>query len=235
MLEYNIEKTNGSITCRTKTEIDNRKCFIKIILGTREDLMIKEFISSINVITLKEKSNPHLFTFNRRDYMAFILSRIIKYYKEDFRADGLPLNKWQIEDIKEKFGNFNDEYILFDYFDLPAISNKYFYAEEMYSNSKEISDFFKQSANRIINLSTIVSRLLDNTYSNNNGPKVVISLEIEPLKEKIEEFKTTFPYYKDESEETLLRYMKNNFAFSRLLGISICRFSNERVKKIKEA
>ena len=168
--------------------------------------------------------------------MAFILSRIIKYYREeDIKLDGNPLNKWQIEDIRDKFGNFNDEYILFNYFGLEPIENKIFYIDEMYRDKKMISDFFKQASNRIYNLSIIASRILDNTYTYNEGPKVVISLEIEPILEKRDEFLRTFPYLKDEPEETIIRYMKNNFAFSRLLGIAICRLTDKKVIEEKIA
>lgn len=227
-MEYKISKTESGLVMRTNSIINHKKSSIKVILGNNEKDIIKEFVNSINIITIKEKQVPHVFTFNRRDYMSYILSRIIKY-GDDIQADGIPLNKWKIEDIRDKFGNYNDEYMLFDYFDLPPIKNKNFYSEELRNSKKEISDFFIQATNKIYNLSFISSKIIDNTYSDNYGPKVVVSFEIEPIREKLEEFKNVFKYLKDESEETLLRYMKNNFIFGRLLGISICKLSDQRV------
>ena len=229
LMAYEIQKTENGLICWTKSEIDKKKCFVKIILGSKEENILKEFISSINIITTKEKDNPHIFTFNSRDYISFILSRIIKYYDENVRLDGMPLSKWKIEDLRYKFGNFNDEYILFDYFGLAPIKNKYFYIDEMLEDKKEMADFFNNAANKIYNLSVITSRILENTYTDNSGPKIVVSLEIEPEKERLDEFKQTFPYMKDEPEETLLRYMRNNIAFSKLIGISICRLTNKKV------
>lgn len=230
-MKFEIQKNNGSLTCWSKTSIDKKKCFVKIILGTKEENILKEFIGSINVITTREREYPHIFTFNRRDYMSFILSRIIKYYENDLILDGTPLDKWRIEDLRDKFGNFNDEYILFNYFGLEPIENRYFYADEMQNNKNEIASFFKQASTKIYNLSVIASRLLRNTYSFNTGPKVVISLEVQPLLEKKDEFLKTFPYLKDEPEETIIRYMRNNFAFSKLLGIAICKLTDKPVEE----
>lgn len=233
-MEFDIQKNENGLTYLAKPIIDKRKSYMKIILGENEEDILKEFISSINVITTRGRAYPHIFTFNSRDYMAFILSRVVKYYSDEIRLDGSPLNKWRIEDLRYKFGNFNDEYILFDYFGLSPIENRYFYTEEVYKDKKEMAAFFNNASNKIYNLSVIASRIIDNTYSDNWGPKVVVSLEIEPQRDRLEEFKETFPYLKDEPEETLLRYMRNNFAFSRLMGISICRLTDTKIEEETE-
>lgn len=226
---YKVIKGDGNLICTANQLIDNKKCYVKVIFGSNEGNMINEFVDSINKIKCKEKTNPKIFAFNRRDFMSFILSRAIKYRGSNDPI--MPLNRWQIEDVKEKFGNFNDEYLMFKYFELDFIPYKQYTLSELMSDNAIIKEFLMVQSSKIFNLSAIVSRLTDVTYSDNSAPKIVVSLEVEPIVEKLEEFKETFKYLKNESDETLLFYMKNNFAFSRLLAVSICKLEEEQVEE----
>lgn len=220
-MKYDIVKNNRNLICRTRTLVDEKRdCFIKIIIGNSEEEIIKEFLISIKKIMDKEVITPQFFTFNRRDFTSFIYSRIVKYNITESK-NVLPLNKWKIEDLRDKFGNFNNETTLFEYFNLPETTERIYKLKDITEDINILKSFFINTTNKINNLSIITSRLMETTYSDHTGPKIIVTIEVEPLIDLKEKFLKTFPYLKENSEEDIIRFMKNNLAFSRILGITI--------------
>lgn len=216
----NKKLVNG-ITAFGKTLIENNKIgLIKTIISEDEKEIIEEYIKTIERIRLKNKVLPQIFTFDRRTYMSFILSRALKY-TINLQEVLMPLNKWRIEDISEKFGNFNNEYDIYDYLNLDYIKIDKTLLESKKDN-EDYKKYILSQIKRIKSLGKVVTKMLDITYQDNFNSKLIVILETEPIKEKIEDFKNKYNY-KDTNESEIIRYMKMNFNYSKLVGISICQ------------
>lgn len=220
------ELKNGITACG-KTIIENKLAFIRTIISEDEKELIEEYVKTIEKIKLKNKVLPQIFAFDRRIYMPFILSRALKY-TINLQEVLMPLNKWRIEDISEKFGNFNSEYEIYDYLNL-----NYIKLNKTLKESKEIKEDYKNyilsQIKRVNSLAIVVSKMLNITYQDNFNSKLIVTLETEPIQEKIEEFKLRYNYI-NSSEEEIKRYMKMNFNYSKLVSISICQLTDVEKK-----
>ena len=218
-----LKKLENGYTINHKTIIDNKKTYIKTIISSEEEEIINEFVKTIVTIRNVQKYNPQFFVFNRREFMSFLLSRFVLF---NTQQDVIPIKKYDIEDIREKLGNYNDEEIVFKYFGYDK-SDEVFIFDELKKDKEEMINFFKTALNNIVNLTKITSKIINNTCPSNYLPRVIVTLEVEPILDKMEEFKNTFKYLKDEEDSKIIRYMKNNFAFSKILAISVCHLSDE--------
>lgn len=220
-----IESKNlvNGITAFGKTTLENKIGLIKTIISEDEKELIEEYVKTIEKIRLKNKVLPQIFTFDRRTYMSFILSRALKY-TINLQEVLMPLNKWKIEDISEKFGSFNNEFDIYEYLNFETNYKK---TDKLLNEIKQEKDEYKQyilsQIKRVKCLGKVVNKMLDITYQENFNSKLVVVLETEPIKEKIEEFRNKYNYKEDISESEIIRYMKMNFNYSKLVSISICQ------------
>lgn len=219
-----IEKTEEGYNIHFKTIIDNKLAFGKTIISKDEEYIINQFIECLKKIKENEKSNLQFFVYNRKEFMSYLLSRFILFNTEQ---DIIPINRYRIEDIREKLGNYNDDNIVYNYFGYDKYEQD-FSSDEL-EDKNELALFITKAIANIKNLSKITSGIVKNTYQENFCPKIVVSLEIEPILDKKQEFKDTFTYLKDEPEDKIIRFMKNNFIFSKILSISICQLTDKEV------
>ena len=226
MKKYKLK--NGLIVCN-KIPINNKINYIKTIISTDEKELIEQFINAIDNIRANNQEMPQIFCFNRNDYFNFILSRALKY-TINLQKILMPLNKWQVEDIEDKINCFNNKKELFEYLNLKDI-NEDLSLNEAKESKESLKRYISNQLNIIENFSIITSKLLDITYQNNLANKIVIYIETEILKDKIEEFKKEYNYVEDKDIE---RYMKHNFKYSKIVSISICQLTNKLIKGAEE-
>lgn len=225
-----IESKNllNGITAFGKTTLENKIGLIKTIISEDEKELIEEYVKTIEKIRLKNKVLPQIFTFDRRIYMSFILSRALKY-TINLQEILMPLNKWKIEDISEKFGNFNNEFDIYEY-----LNFKFDYKKpdktlkEIREEKEEFKQYILSQIKRVKSLGKVVNKMLDMTYQDNFNSKLIVVLETEPIKEKIEDFRNKYNYKENIDESEIIRYMKMNFNYSKLISISICQLIDQQ-------
>lgn len=226
MKKYKLK--NGLLVCN-KVIIENKISFIKSITSTDEKEIIENFLNALNNIVTKYRTIPQVFCINRSDYFSFVLTRALKY-KIDFKKALFSLNKWQIEDIFDKLNCFQNKKELFNYLELKPIKEDLI-LEEAKTSKENIKEYLINQLNIIENLGIVTSRLLNITYQNNLAPKIVVYIETEILKDKIEEFKNTYTFIEDEKIEN---YMKHNYNYSKIVSISICQLTDKLAEGAEE-